>query len=135
MTGTATFVAQEGQGYEVEMLPQSITNGSGLWVVAGKGRPGVGDYTVTPITSPQTLPTALMRFCADSRAACYTTWGVYWETTAGAGRLRVTQSTAMALAGSLDVDLRTDTGQVSGGGPLTHVTARFNANCRLASGC
>lgn len=135
LTGTATFVAQEGQGYEVEMLPQGSTNGSGLWVAAANGRPAVGDYAVTPFTTPQSLPTVLVLFCADTKAPCYTAWGAFWETSAGAGRLQITQSTATALSGSFEVDLRTDTGHVSGGGPLAHVSARFNARCSLANGC
>jgi hypothetical protein len=135
LTGTATFVAQEGQGYEVEMLPQGSTNGSGLWVAAANGRPAVGDYAVTPFTTPQSRPTVLVLFCADTKAPCYTAWGAFWETSAGAGRLQITQSTATALSGSFEVDLRTDTGHVSGGGPLAHVSARFNARCSLANGC
>ena len=135
LSGSATFVAQEGQGYEIEMLPQGITNGSGLWVVAGTGRPAVRDYAVTPITTPQSLPTALVRYCADTQAVCYTDWGAYWETSAGAGRLEITKSTATALAGRLDVDLRTDTGNVSGAGPLMRMSARFNATCRVTVGC
>lgn len=135
INGTATFVAHEGQGYEVEMLPRGSTNGSGLWVTAGTGRPALGDYAVTPITSPQSLPTALMRYCADTSAPCFTDWGVHWETSAEAGRLQITQSTATTLAGSIEVDLRTDTGHVSGTGPRTHLLARFTARCRLTSGC
>jgi len=135
VTGRATFVAQEGQGYEVEMLPRGIANGSGLWVMAGNGRPAVGNYAVTPFTTPQSLPTSLVRYCADTKAACYTDWGAYWETSEGAGRLHITQSTATALSGTLEVDLRTDTGNVSGGGPLTHLSARFTASCRLTTGC
>ena len=135
LNGRATFVAQAGQGYEVEMLPRSITNGSGLWVTAGNGRPAVGNYAVTPFTTPQSLPTSLVRYCSDTKAACYTDWGAYWETSEGAGRLHITQSTATALAGTLEVDLRTDTGNVSGGGPLTHLSARFTATCRLTTGC
>ena len=135
LTGTATFVAQEGQGYEVEMQAQSFTNGTGLWVTAGKGRPAVGSYAVTPETPSQPLPTVMTLSCANAKAPCSTMWGAFWETNAGAGRLEITESTPRALAGSFDVDLRTDTGNVSGGGPPTHVSARFNATCRLTSGC
>ncbi len=135
LTGAATFVAQEGQGYEVEMVPRGITNGSGIWITAGTGRAPVGSYAVTPFTTPQSLPTAIMRFCTNTTVACYTDWGAYWETNNGAGRLEITQSTATALAGNLDVDLRTDTGNVSGGGPLTHVSVRFSATCSLTAGC
>ena len=69
------------------------------------------------------------------RAACCTAWGACWETSAGAGRLHIRESTSATLSGGFDVDLRTDTGNVSGGGPLTHVSARFNARCTLAGGC
>lgn len=135
LNGTATFVAQEGQDYEIEMLPRGITNGSGLWLTASNGRPVVGDFALIPFTTPQSLPTAVVQFCADTKSACYSRWGVFWETSAGAGRLEITQSTATTLAGRFDVDVRTDTGNVSGGGPLTHVTARFNATCAIPSGC
>jgi hypothetical protein len=95
----------------------------------------VGGYAVTPFTTPQSLPTAIVRYCTDTKVACYTDWGAYWESSTGAGRLEITQSTATALAGNLDVDLRTDTGNVSGGGPLTHVVVRFNATCSLTADC
>jgi hypothetical protein len=124
LTGAAAFVAQEGQGYEVEMLPQHMTNVSGLWVGAGKGRPALGEYSVTPVTVPQTLPTVLVRYCANTPVACYTDWGAYWETSAGAGRLVITQSTATTLAGTLDVDLRT---------PGTSAAAAHSHACRRAS--
>jgi len=134
LTGTATFVAQEGQGYEVEMQTRGSQSRT-LWITAGDGRPLVRDYAITPVTAPQSLPTVVVVFCADAKATCFTRWGVYWETSEGAGRLVVEQSTTTVLAGKFEVDLRTDTGNVSGGGPLTHVSARFNATCRLASGC
>ena len=135
LNGTATFVAQEGQDYEIAMVPRGMTNGSGLWLTAANGRPAVGDYALTPFTMPQSLPTAVVQFCADTKTTCYTRWGVFRETSAGAGRLQITQSTATVVAGSFQVDVRTDTGNVSGGGPLTHVTARFNPTCSIPSGC
>jgi hypothetical protein len=128
--GRATFVAQEAQGYTVEMLSQR-GDGFGLWITEGKGRPAPGSYPVVPIISPQEMPTALAEPCADRKSPCRTEWGAHWEAGEAAGRLDLTQASSSAPVGRLDVDLRNDKPPL----PLIHLSARFNAIFSLSAGC
>ena len=87
---------------------------------------------MTPITSPQPLPTVNAQACVDYTGACPPVWGVHWEPPPGAGRLEITESTPTSVAGTLEVDLR---GTADGAGPILHVSVRFRARCKEGALC
>lgn len=69
VSGVASY-ALSPYTYEIGLVQNPEVVGFALTITADGGRPGVGTYALTPMTSPQSLPTVTLFACSDSATQC-----------------------------------------------------------------